>query len=169
MMKIPHYLARQCLPLQFMECTHFRIISFFKILQPFVPETKKLMREKILQLFDEIQYSSWIFNSVPSFAICGCKHNTLQKLSTSSQLQTLPPGSCHREKNLAHWYQLWRRTGRFRISMILFLASKNPSSWWWAYLLLGFLWPSWCHLLTTMCDRGWWWRWRGWWGWYRKW
>ena len=35
-----------------------------------------------------------------------------------------PLGSCRRKKNLAHWYQLQRRTGRFRISMILFCKQE---------------------------------------------
>ena len=66
------------------------------------------MREKILQIFGQIQYS-WIwqaafFCNFWEAYIIQCKRYLLRH-----NYSLCPLGSCHREKNLAHWYQLWRK------------------------------------------------------------
>ena len=94
----------------------------------------------------------------------GSIHNTVQKISASSQLQPLPPWELPSREKLGTLVSAMEKNRAFSYQHDSVLASKNPSSWWWAFLLLGFLWSSWCHLFTTMCDRGGWWR--GWWGWY---
>ena len=46
-------------------------------------------------------------------------------LGVAIERKTWHIGISYGEKNLAQKYQLWRRTGRFRISMILFWQART--------------------------------------------